>query len=400
MAFLRNISERFWSYVSPRKTQQRRNKPFKVPPTPRNPLQNLNPRSMSPTTRVGTWKLDPTTPSAGAGADERPLTPTSLERPYTDFEGDTLIDELIEELSDEEAFDANEETIVVDEDKYEAKAFDPENERLRREEQGKELRAAGWSEDAIFIFQKLGMRGFEPLMPDTWAMDFVMMPTVLFTKNLSKAFIKPAYGNDFRGAKALRQLLELGARVRDSIISKAPRRTPEEVIRRGISAYIKWATTDGKVDASWNIPILAIESASKTTHISIIEENMKRKLGNLGAQFRDAFRVRPSVERHEGKEDEYHSEHELTDWGEFSHELPTLYGIVLSHTVMGMVSYDILAETPSLRTVAMFDFGKDGYDVWNSLAVAILVVHCRNRMMELKGALSELSSTAESDPDA
>jgi hypothetical protein len=50
--------------------------------------------------------------------------------------------------------------------------------------------------------------------------------------------------------------------------------------------------------------------------------------------------------------------------------------------------------------VAIIDYGQGDYDVWNSLAVAILVIHCRNKMMELKGALSEFSSVAESDPDA
>ena len=199
MAFLRGISDRFWGYVSPRKTQQRRDKPFKALPTPRKPIPKLNPRSMSPAARVNSWHL--TTPSAGTGTGERnqPLTPTSLERPYTDFEGDTLIDELIDGISNDEAFDANEETIVVDEDKYEAKDYDPETERRRRDKQGRELQAAGWSRDAIYLFQKLGMRGFEPLMPEAWAMDFVMMPSTLFTGNLEKAFIKPAYGNNFRG---------------------------------------------------------------------------------------------------------------------------------------------------------------------------------------------------------
>lgn len=68
---------------------------------------------------------------------------------------------------------------------------------------------------------------------------------------------------------------------------------------------------------------------------------------------------------------------------------------------MAFVSYDPLAETPILRTVAMFDFGQEGYDVWNSLAIAIFIIHCRNRLMELQEWLPEPEEEpTESDPDA
>jgi hypothetical protein len=130
------------------------------------------------------------------------MTPTSLEREYTGFdEGSTLIEELAEELSDDEAWDANEETIVVEQADYEEKAYlaVAEAERKKREEQAEVLRETGWAEDAIFLYQKLGLRGFEPLMPREWESDFVMLPKNLFTDHLEETFIKPAFGNDFRG---------------------------------------------------------------------------------------------------------------------------------------------------------------------------------------------------------
>jgi hypothetical protein len=47
----------------------------------------------------------------------------------------------------------------------------------------------------------------------------------------------------------------------------------------------------------------------------------------------------------------------------------------------------------------MFDFGKEGFDVWNALAAAIFVVHCRNRMIQLKEWLPEPDIRVKEDPD-
>jgi hypothetical protein len=83
-------------------------------------------------------------------------------------------------------------------------------------------------------------------------------------------------------------------------------------------------------------------------------------------------------------------------------EVPTLYGITASHSVMAFVSYapaDRERDQPQLRLIAMFDFSKEGYDVWNSLAIAIFVIHCRNRMMQLSECLSEPEVLLEEDPD-
>lgn len=155
---------------------------------------------MTPTTRVlHAWSVKtPSTSGHDTTAHALP-SPQSLDRAYTDFEGDTLIDELVQGIKDEEAYDANEETIVVDETGYDSKAFNPVAERTRREAHGRDLRDAGWTEDAVFLFQKLGMRGFEPLMPSSWAFNFVMFPRIMFTKNMDKAFIKPTYGSDYHG---------------------------------------------------------------------------------------------------------------------------------------------------------------------------------------------------------
>jgi hypothetical protein len=223
MAFLRGVSDRFWNYVSPRKTQQRReNKSyaFKVPPLPTRATPShkdiATPFSeeMSPQTRVKTW--DPRTPSPQSDMDIDvtllPPSPPTSAMQSDDFEGDTLANNSPGALnktgeepgSSADEWDANEETMVVDDGTYMTlqKKINIEKERNRRDQQGHELREAGWSEDVVFLFQKLGMRGFEPILPIGWIDDFETVPEDLFTENMDKAFIKPAFGSDYSGMYA------------------------------------------------------------------------------------------------------------------------------------------------------------------------------------------------------
>jgi len=207
MAFLRDVSDRVWNFISPRKTQRRRDKPFKVPALPTKATKVTTSSTGSPEmtvkTKLARWQL--TTPSSVSSVDPTllpPSPPTSVSR-GTDFEGDTLIHDSIEgrDPVSEEEWDANEQTLVVDDGEYMElqKSVNRENERLKQEVQGRELREAGWTEDAVFLFQKLNLRGFEPLLPDTWVNDFDSLPVDLFTANDNKSFIRSDSGTDFRG---------------------------------------------------------------------------------------------------------------------------------------------------------------------------------------------------------
>jgi hypothetical protein len=248
MAFLRDVSDRFWNYVSPRKTLQRRDKEFKVPAVPvrATPLkkqvtaQKL--RAMSPQTRVKNWSVR--TPSPQSDVDGNmdmdptllPPSPPASANFNDDFEGDTLLespgvqalgrsispadewdpneDTIAVQVSEPsgssaDEWNANEDTIAVDDGNYLLQSIDVDKERKRRDKQGRELRDAGWSEDAVFLFQKLGMRGFEPLLPIEWLNDLETLPEDLFTSRLDKVFLRPAHGSGFRGKCASFNLLRI-----------------------------------------------------------------------------------------------------------------------------------------------------------------------------------------------
>ena len=57
----------------------------------------------------------------------------------------------------------------------------------------------GWTRDEIDLFNVLQTRGFEPLMPSSWRLDFQTVPNILFSENDDEIFIKSLCGKDFRG---------------------------------------------------------------------------------------------------------------------------------------------------------------------------------------------------------
>jgi hypothetical protein len=210
MPFLQGIADRFWNYVSPRKTIQRRDKAFKVPALPLRPtalkkrVATRELQEMSPESRVKSW--NPRTPSPLRDVNNIPPSPPMSVLMRSDsLDGDTLVSgspagkEANKTGSSADEVDANEDTMVVDDDQYMDEAVNVDQERMRREQQGHELREAGWSEDAVFLFQKLGMRGFEPLFPMHWLDDLDTLPANLFTAKPDNAFLTPAHGPDYNG---------------------------------------------------------------------------------------------------------------------------------------------------------------------------------------------------------
>ena len=140
---------------------------------------------------------------------------------------------------------------------------------------------------------------------------------------------------------------------------------------------------DGKIGHVWpEIPLFEIVTWTRNVHATEGELKMIQRLRKLHARWEEAL-----TEEH---------------MASVAPEVPTLYGVTASHTVMAFVSYAPATEETQkdqLRLIAMFDFSKEGYDVWNSLALAIFVIHCRNRMMQLKDCLPEPKLFSEEDPD-
>lgn len=102
------------------------------------------------------------------------------------------VDESIEPSSEDEVDDdvdmEMEEPQISAEDKvtdYLARQAELE-QRLKQVEV---FKATGNHTDEVFLFERLSMRGFEPLLPAAWQMDFPTLPIDIFTEDAEKAFI-------------------------------------------------------------------------------------------------------------------------------------------------------------------------------------------------------------------
>lgn len=218
MPFLRDMSDcvaGVWDYISPRKTQKRREKPFKVPALPARPKSvEQNSSDVTPNSRILHWT--PKTPASASSIDDTllpPSPPMSIppgQNDDYDFDGTTLIQDSVEQLVKDDGadvWDANQNTMVVDDGQY-MDMHRPTNhakeqlqEQLRQEVQSHELRLAAWPEDAVFLFQKLDMRGSEPILPHEWSVDFPSLPPFVFTTSEAKQFVRADTLSEFRGTK-------------------------------------------------------------------------------------------------------------------------------------------------------------------------------------------------------
>ena len=123
-----------------------------------------------------------------------------------------------------------------------------------------------------------------------------------------------------------------------------------------------------------------------------VVRRLQEELFELGALYRDEFRVVPSGEGGKGQAKSEEDE-------DFKHPLPTLYGLVVAHTVVALVTYDSAVEGKPLRNLALFDFGDYEQDVWNAFAVAMIVIWARNYLVTLPWEEVQ-EKGEEDDPDA
>ncbi len=289
------------------------------------------------------------------GADEidlaRSSTPADHESFYDEYaEGDT--------------------SLLVSEQDYASprrkKIISPTQEAFDRGITDAELREQGWDDDHIVLVQKIAMRGYEPLLPHHYKFEWPFYPDALFADD-DNAFLTTLSGRFFRGSKALGRLFELGGRVRDCVLLNG-RTTPEQQTKKMVKEYIKWADADANLDTTSAIPMLAIECQPSSIPAARLQEKARAKLDKLAARYRTAFRVNQSIERSPTSRAST----------VLAHPIPTLYAIVASGTLVALVAYNPADENPDVKPIAFFQMNDTAYDVWNALALAIIICHVRN----------------------
>lgn len=277
-------------------------------------------------------------------------------------------------------------TLVVSEEEYhresppagKRKIISPTTEHFNRGVDTNELRAHGWDDDHITLMQKISMRGFEPLMPAYWKFDYSFMPDALFS-DTDDAFVSSARGDQFRAIGAFEKLLEMGGRVRDRLVLDS-RTTPEHQSCKQIRDYMRWAEADAQLDPHTSIPLLVFVHGPENTPATELQEMARRKCAKLAARWRAALRVAKSVERSPTSTSRSSRKSTST---QLDYPIPTLYAIIASRTLVALTAYNSADAEPQVKSAAFFDMADPAYDVWNALAVAVVVCHVRNVMVRV-----------------
>ncbi len=191
--------------------------------------------------------------------------------------------------------------------------------------------------------------------------------------------------------KALRNLLDLGSRVRSKTEAG---KHPEELIHHEINKYITWSHQDSSIVKKSHIPNIAIAISKPGQSTTMVECQITFKLRALAEKYRETFRVYRSVENDHDEGSEPESEID-----QYSQPLPTLFGIIIAHSIVAFVTHDSADPEATIRPMGMFDFGVRQMDVWNSFAVAIVVVQARNYLVGLRDELEDGVEESD-DPDA
>ena len=228
----------------------------------------------------------------------------------------------------------------------------------------------GGQEENLYL--SLALRGCKPVMPSTWQKDFSTLPESLFTsedgvieKESPNPLLKPLGHPDFHAIKAFKEVLHLGVNARDC---RHLTIEPQMVTAKAVKKYLRWAMDDrGLKTSPGTIPVHAIHVQKPGQSALECLTQLTRKLERLALRFQEAI-----------KDPQFHY------W-------PTLVGFSLCGPVMTLVSLDSdplasawngEADTP-VKIIGDFDLTDQDEDVWNSLAVAICVIHTRDTMAQL-----------------
>lgn len=186
--------------------------------------------------------------------------------------------------------------------------------------------------------------------------------------------------------KALRGLVKLSGHVRDRVQFGL---SPEETIQREIESYFRWSMQDAGLIKTEHIPAIAIAAALPQESVASVVGRITDQLHHMGNQYRSLWLDRARSTR-------------TDDVVYYTHDLPTLYGVVIKYSVVSLVTYDVAKPGQAVRCLGTYNLQKEGQDIWHALAISIIFIRARDYLMELKeeGQLGDEVDDDSTDEDA
>ncbi|KAJ5690262.1 hypothetical protein N7462_004654 [Penicillium macrosclerotiorum] len=233
----------------------------------------------------------------------------------------------------------------------------------------KVLEDSKMGEEEKNLYLDLALRGCKPVMARSWKKDFTTLPESLFpsdeagSKECGFTF-QVQKGSNFYAITALHDLLQVPGRVRDCRYLTV---RPQFLIKKAIRKYFRWAIYDAGLKVTRRTkPVYTIyaQKPGETTLTAVTI--VTRKLEKLA-------RIQQAL--HDGPGQKY--------W-------PTLVGFCLCGSIVALITLDSNPNTipwsedkdynTRTKYMGIFDMGEVNQDVWNSLAIAIAIIHVRQTM--------------------
>ncbi|KAJ5939172.1 hypothetical protein N7466_002306 [Penicillium verhagenii] len=287
----------------------------------------------------------------------------------------------VEESDDDE--EAYVDTGQSDEDEYKITSserndllYELTRERASRLAEAVEIPpGSGLSLVQVKLVRKLATRGCKPVMSRFWASDFTTWPESLFTiagdgniEDDSDLMFRSQEMSDNYAIKALQDLFAVSGRVRDCSFLLVE---PQFFVGKTIRQYLHWAIDDaGLKTTRQTIPVHCICPQIPGEEIFATIMRCSQKLERLAT-------------RHQTAHDS-----DAKFW-------PTMLGFVIAGPIVCLLSldtdpnsevwsnHDSTGEESPAKFLTQFDLSEREQDVWNSLALAICVLHLRDTLIEL-----------------
>ncbi|KAI1422408.1 hypothetical protein F5Y12DRAFT_621041 [Xylaria sp. FL1777] len=267
-----------------------------------------------------------------------------------------------------------------------------------------------WRLEQIYLNTILNARNEFTLMPSTWRMHFrgIPLPDSLFYVKTKLRSIRPRiYARtdrlEYRGALALRKLIDIHARIQDIRGDEAMIKHDEEIVEaekqelikaisadiagrltRALEQALDWAEQDGEIDKYGdqippNVRIMELKGVTATDEPES-EVKVQAELCGLAEEWRT---------------------HSLN--GDAPVQAPVIFGFVIMKHIITIVTLDASDPGAIIHVPCQLHMAERNQHQWNALAILVTICWARDVLLDYINARPDLQPEVKeesSDPDA
>ncbi|KAI0889053.1 uncharacterized protein GGS22DRAFT_153013 [Annulohypoxylon maeteangense] len=254
----------------------------------------------------------------------------------------------------------------------------------------------GWRYEQVFLNQILRGRDEYSLMPSTWKMHFrgIPLPEGLFYIKTHAVSTRPRiYARterlEYRGAIALRRLMDIHGRIRDIRKARTDATRDEDErrivkhIRGRVQDVLRWAELDGDIakysnSLPPNVRLIEMYDADKDNMHVPIQDSM----AEVAASWREVLNRIPKDQRPTP---------------------PVIFGLVIFKHILFIVTLDSQDPLSCCHIPIQVNLSEMNQNQWNALAIMVTVCWARDLFADVASKIPDLlleDPNVDSDPDA